>query len=62
MDYKAELKQKMKEAGCTQKNLSEQLGIRQATISDYLTGKRPWNVDKYEQAIRYLNSLILNLP
>lgn len=62
MDYKTELKDKMNQAGCTQKNLAEHLGIRQATISDYMTGKSPWNVDKYEQAIRYLNSLILKLP
>lgn len=54
MNLREQLRRKMKLAGVTQVELARQLKIRPATISDYLTGKRPWNADKYEEAINYL--------
>lgn len=58
MNLREQLKGKMKLAGITQAQLAKQLNIRPATISDYLTGKRPWNADKYEEAINYLDRVI----
>jgi predicted transcriptional regulator len=58
MNLREQLKGKMNEARVTQAELARQLKIRPATISDYLTGKRPWNVDKYEEAINYLDRVI----
>ena len=56
MNLREQLKGKMKLAGITQAQLARQLNIRPATISDYLTGKRPWNADKYEEAINFLTN------
>lgn len=56
LDMRELLKYLMDSGGerVTQAELAEAIGLRRATISDYLTGKSSISVDAYERAVRWL--------
>ena len=50
-----------KQQGFTQRSLAETLGIRQATLSEFESGKRSIRSDTLEKIIKFLE-IEINLP
>lgn len=53
--FRTIIKTKRKELGFSQKQLAEKIGIRQATFSNYETGKAELGADKLEKIFQILN-------
>jgi len=56
------LSERRKSLGLTQKEIAEQIGVRNATISDFEKGKRNLGSDKLEQLLPILRLTISELP
>lgn len=56
------LSERRKSLGLTQKEVAEQIGVRNATISDFEKGKRNLGSDKLEQLLSILHLTISELP
>ncbi|MFW9927906.1 MAG: helix-turn-helix domain-containing protein [Candidatus Thorarchaeota archaeon] len=56
------LSERRKSLGLTQKEVAEQIGVRNATISDFEKGKRNLGSDKLEQLLPILQLTISELP
>lgn len=56
------LSERRKSLGLTQKEVAEQIGVRNATISDFEKRKRNLGSDKLEQLLPILQLTISELP
>lgn len=59
--FSINLKTVMEKHGKTQKDIVEALNFRQATVSDWLNGKKYPRMDKVEMLAQYLNVEITDL-